>query len=656
MPRSAGPLRAAVVIALGALGSAAVAQDATQDAPPRMPPGIVSTPHCLDCHRGIEVINATMDRTWHAHQSCVTCHKGRAAGRTKEQAHTGLIAKPGDLRVVMDTCGTCHSQFGMSAGLTSGPARDVVDRVLRSSMALATGEIAAVRYLWGEQSVPGARYGVRSIAALTDALVPGAVPAVAELPPATNSRADHLLRTRCLQCHLWTTPTAGAPPFRGAGCAACHVAYAPDGRSRSADRTISKTEVGHPAQHRIARYVADAQCLTCHRDEGLGIGWNFTGWLSADPGAHAQPEQAGTSVLPVAPDVHAAAGMGCIDCHDTWDVHGDGHVYSRGRAAVGIRCITCHGTVTDAPTFLTTRGHRLANVQREAGRPVLVSKRRGTRWPIPQLRDPPGGTIPEAHRIPEHTAPGPGRRTLTCVACHAGEVRQHFMRRFKLDERQAVPVDWAAGLGGGDAPVILQGRWAVSPTWSPVGLPMQGVNAAGEVDALIATFHGLRQIIDGAGRRVEEPTVVQTQDGRYGVGFRTADPHRTQRTARTCASCHRDPAASGLGSARVDLARLAWPLPYAPDQVADAEGTPIAAFSTPGERPLNFEELQRVLRSSASGRPPFDAEAPPNTPPTGAPDTDALPPKQPTDPPVEPVPRPGPDDADLPELSPFIGR
>ncbi len=585
--------RAGLLLVLALAGQRAGAQG-TPAPPPRTGPQ-----RCLDCHAGIEVINRAMDRTWKAHSNCIACHKGKAEGRTVDAAHQGLIPNPGDLRVVTDTCGTCHSRFGMGAGLTSGTARDVVDRVLRSPMALATGEIAAVRYLWGEQLSPVARYGVRSVGALTDAQPPGTVHAVAELPHASNSLADHLLRTRCLQCHLWTTPAAGAPPFRGAGCAACHVAYSPDGRSRSGDPTISKVEPGHPTIHRIDRLVADAQCLTCHRDEGLGIGWNFVGWLSRAPGENAQAQLGRAGTLPVTPDVHAAAGMACIDCHDTWDVHGDGHVHSRGRTAVGIRCSSCHGTRTDAPTFATTRGHRLSNVEFREGAAVLVGKLSGRVWTIPRVDQPADGQEPAAHRITAHFGTAPDRPAVTCVACHAGEVQQHFMRSFALDERQAVPYDWGTGLSDGRASPVIQGRWTVRPTWSPTGLPMLGINAAGAVDPLVANFHSLRWVTDAAGRSVEQAHLSQTLDGRYGMGFRTVDPHRTQAAGRSCVSCHGEPSALGLGSDRVDRGRLMWPLRYAPDQVADAEGTPIAAFSTAGERPLNHEELARTLRRPA---------------------------------------------------------
>ena len=643
---------------------------------------------CLSCHAGIETINAAMDRRWRAGQDCAACHRGDPGAADKADAHADLIAHPGDLHVVEQTCGTCHSRFGRLAGLAGPERNDIVDRVLRSPMALAPGEIATVRYLWGEQQSSGTLYGVRSIASLTEATAPGTVPAIAQLPAADASPADHLLRTQCLRCHLWTRPEPGVAPFRGAGCSACHVPYAADGRSRSEDATISKVETGHPVAHRIERYVPDDRCLTCHRDEGLGIGWNFTGWLSTGNrvGAAATPQDA--AALPVPADVHAAAGMGCIDCHDSDDVHGDGAIHARGRTAVGITCVTCHGRPDAPPTFTTKRGDRLPHVELRDGEAVLTTKLGGGKLSVPRIDRPAADKTVDPHRVPAHLGAAESGSRLACVACHAGEITQHFLRRFDLDQRQAVQTDWGAGLGPDRQTPVLTGRWNVDAVWSPTGLPMLGVDAHGTVAPLLATLHGLRSIVDAGGAEVETHRLLHTADGRYGVGYRTADPHRTQRAARTCASCHDNPAALGLGSPRIDAARLGWPLRYAADQVADAEGTAIAAFPVAGERPLNFAELSRVLRPSAcatchesdpSGMPrsaerfhpaPGVAAATPARVPTrvssAAQSASAEPASLPTPGQDGHGPRPKraphatpavePPSDDEPELSPFVGR
>lgn len=700
MPRS----MLALLLGVVALGSAAA--EPVQDMASNGPGSPLAINKCLSCHEGIETINAAMDARWQAGRDCAACHHGDPNAATKAEAHDGLIARPGDLRVVMDTCGTCHSEFGRLAGLKIPEGNDQVDRVLRSPMALAPGEIAAVRYLWGEQTTPRPLYGVRSIAALAAGDTEGTVSAVAELPSAQTSPADHLLRTYCLQCHLWTLPEPTAGVYRGAGCAACHVPYAADGRSRSGDPTISKVAPGHPLAHQIVRYVPDAQCLACHRDSGLSIGWNYLGWLAAGtvPASTANPD--GPPALPVPPDVHAAAGMACIDCHDSDDVHGDGHLHVSPRSAVGVRCATCHGTPSAPPTLRTVRGDRLAHLRVQDGRVVLRTKLQGEELTVPRIDTLTTGPAADAHAVAGHRGANGGLR-LACVACHAGDIAPHYLREFALDERQAVDTDWGQGRRAGAEGLVVEGRWEIRGGWTPVEKPMLGVTAEGEVYPLVPIMHGLRTIVGGAGEPIEEQQLPRTADGHYGFGFRPADPHRTRTDARSCTSCHGAPAAFGLGSGRLDPSRLAWPLRTGPDQLADGEGTAIAAFTEPGARPLNVLELKRAIRrpacvechvkgapsgsvplnhtaaaedarhrrrvadvhasGDASASPPgnsADAAAAPGRPGegNGAPSPPGLPASTPT-PPTRPPPRspergPSPVEppADESELSPFVGR
>ena len=51
---------------------------------------------------------------------------------------------------------------------------------------------------------------------------------------------------------------------------------------------------------------------------------------------------------------HVDAGMQCVDCHFSQDVHGNGHLYGEVAAAVEIGCKDCHGTVSQYPNLLTS--------------------------------------------------------------------------------------------------------------------------------------------------------------------------------------------------------------------------------------------------------------------------------------------------------------
>jgi hypothetical protein len=90
----------------------------------------------------------------------------------------------------------------------------------------------------------------------------------------------NITKTRLNDPLTWFMGTNDQPgDYRQSGCAACHVVYANDrderhsgsyahfghdGRSQTADPTISKTESGHPIQHAFTRAVPTSQCMVCH--------------------------------------------------------------------------------------------------------------------------------------------------------------------------------------------------------------------------------------------------------------------------------------------------------------------------------------------------------------------------------------------------------
>jgi hypothetical protein len=83
--------------------------------------------------------------------------------------------------------------------------------------------------------------------------------------------------------------------YRSSGCSACHVVYANDrsptnsgwwskyghqGLTFTADKTIPKTERGHPIMHQFTRSIPSSQCMNCHMHQGnlfvnpyLGYTW-----------------------------------------------------------------------------------------------------------------------------------------------------------------------------------------------------------------------------------------------------------------------------------------------------------------------------------------------------------------------------------------------
>ncbi len=217
----------------------------------------------------------------------------------------------------------------------------------------------------------------------------------------------------CGDCHLGSAGANNRTgDYRSSGCTSCHMPYSMGGRSGSRDPNVDKNEPldpddideperAHVRAHRIISTaktlpggefqpgIDDYACAGCHQgsnrtvmqywgirldqNQDLRRGVQFpaapvsfrnTGGDERlfDPdlgnlefnGRNANQyilfeDYDGDERDDTPPDVHYDAGLGCIDCHGSFDLHGGdvtaGHtdIVSRMDQAVAIRCESCHG-------------------------------------------------------------------------------------------------------------------------------------------------------------------------------------------------------------------------------------------------------------------------------------------------------------------------
>jgi len=274
----------------------------------------------------------------------------------------------------------------------------------------------------------------------------------------------------CGDCHLGSAGANNrAGDFRSSGCTACHMRYSLGGRSGSGDpnvRTdepldpddIDEPERAHVQRHMI-RSVAktlpsgelltgidDYTCAGCHQGSNRtvmqywGIRLDQNQDLRNDVQYPANPvtwrgthgderlfdpvvgnntfngrnrnqyileeDYDGDGRDDTPPDVHHEAGLGCIDCHGSYDLHGgnpgEPQILSRMEQAVAIRCESCHGAADAyAPTVsgenyagetqdlaVDAKGNPLRHVQRESdGHYYLYSRLTGQRHYVTQTLD-----------------------------------------------------------------------------------------------------------------------------------------------------------------------------------------------------------------------------------------------------------------------------
>lgn len=465
---------------------------------------------CEACHQ------ATGLEAAHASIGCSACHLGQPDAGTAAEAHAGLVRIPGNAADMKQTCGAgpCHAAV---------PLR--LDNNIMQTMA---GVISVDRWVFGEQDTPTGGGGVRTVG---------------------HSAADTHLRNLCVSCHLANVKDVYGPVgerSRGGGCTACHLHYpAPALASLSAydnagdaGRGAQLERFAHP---QLRARVDDANCFGCHSRSGR-IALNIQGLseASTDGGAPVRTLEDGRKLYAAPSDVHHDRGLGCTDCHGSWEVMGDGRLANHREDQSIVQCTDCHRA--DAPSTVAFDGldqesQKLAHLLGfdEPGRQYALMERR----PYPllgvEVRD--GGArvftgrfSGKSHPLaaPSPTCLGTHER-VSCAACHDAWAPQCVGCHTRFD-----PSDVMYDLKDhAEAP----GAWLEEPG------PMFS-----EPGAL-----GVRTLEDG-GLRFEPfiPGMVLTIDfGDGGTRFqRLYAPiasHTIRREARSCESCHADPLALGWG-------------------------------------------------------------------------------------------------------------
>jgi Ca2+-binding EF-hand superfamily protein len=576
---------------------------------------------CMSCHAGIEEMHPE------AGLSCVDCHGGDGAARTKAQAHpqrtrresgdervAGLtedlawrrFENPMDLRVAPSVCGPCHE----------GEVR----RVRTSLHATTAGHLSDGYYESGASKRRGSLYGVFAVPA--GQAQRGDIDELLQVPPFRESgpreelstHFGDLVRKECMQCHLWSEGRAveGRVGFdgdyRGEGCAACHVSYALDGLSESGDRSAPKAEPGHPRAHVMTRAPTTDTCTSCHYGDAT-IGLNFRGLSQLPPGAPGGPEIPGTtdvllnrqfylddpSLVP--PDVHHEKGMHCIDCHTENDAMGDGRLYGAMEHAVETSCTDCHGTFDAVATLRTQRGTPLAHVRRKDGKVVLTSKVDGREHDVPQVVHVLDPKRPEFNEKAARAMTGEHAR-LACHLCHSAWnpnfMGFHFDRNESLTQLDLLSGQRTKGR------VTTQEK--VFSSWKSF---YAGLDESGRFAPYLTGFSTMGTVRDGDGRVILDQELPVTVAGLSGLTQIHHQMHTIRGTSRACVECHRSSATWGLGSVNFRLGRqLAFVADrrglevLAIDRAQVSASVPIAKFVQPDivDLALDCDPLQGFAR------------------------------------------------------------
>ncbi|MCC7383285.1 MAG: hypothetical protein IT384_15725 [Deltaproteobacteria bacterium] len=436
------------------------------------------------CHNGIED-----PHPWFGGPllTCTGCHGGTAGASTRETAHVAIpggwqdgspqwgrpnlryywnyntlfgvenfagglewlrFRNPGDLRVAEQSCGKaagCHQErvlnvqrsvMATNVGMTGGALmRDGLPRsIVRGPEGIYKYDASEALTL-GRPQLDARKFDpsfIGSLQRLNQWKYPN------REVSGFYTDVNILMETYdkfCNDCHL---NNAGLnhryASFRSSGCSACHMSYALDGRSRSADQMIRKDEPtypaawatianfnvndltnqaqtwlgperSHPASHRLTLQIGSQRCQVCHTasnrtgEQYRGIRFDpnrscatavaagrlaagqcgFTDEIDNDADPNARYNGAAQNQLlkfedwnndgldDSPADIHYLAGMECMDCHTSAEMHNElkfvasprvtdwndpsqvkdmsGALWAKEDQATEIECVHCHGNL-----------------------------------------------------------------------------------------------------------------------------------------------------------------------------------------------------------------------------------------------------------------------------------------------------------------------
>lgn len=472
---------------------------------------------CTTCHKEEGRFSPTHPL---ALLGCTGCHNGNPLGETKAEAHAKMDTHPGGLANLENTCGRsqCHT--------------DLIKPVRNSIMNTLDGMIELTR------SALGAPPRDDRHKPLGERLAQNGV--------------DSYLRKMCVSCHLGTKQQNHTFNFadRGGGCNACHLQRHVEGASanqvsRSVAKTDKEKQVRTGIHPTLTLVISNKRCFGCHSRSGR-ISLNYVGLAEIQHTDRAPPKGSaqiydGRLVQRRVSDLHAKAGLSCIDCHTGTGLMGHGERVQYQQAQVDIGCDDCHASKLREAEMTTLPWKQLARPllhgwqtpDLKRGRLVVTAKRgsplynlyrqkNGTRMLRSKVQ--PGEVVVPVRKAgPHHDLAGHDR--LTCQACHAAWAPQCDGCHISYDGK------------GKQYDHLLQkvtpGRW-IEKSWSVRSdPPALGVRADGKISPFVP----------GMSLVLEPP---RGGEALRRVMYSRIAPHTTQAKSRTCESCHSNESAMGV--------------------------------------------------------------------------------------------------------------
>ena len=530
---------------------------------------------CISCHT---VMNGFSPAHSPDKISCTACHLGNSASFEKGEAHQKMLLVPGNLSNASETCAKCHQGIDL--------------RVKNSLMNTMSGIISVDKYVFGENKNLDSIFNIHHLK--------------------NNSSADNHLRNKCASCHIGNEKTHPNPitqKSRGGGCTACHLNYSDKGKKAHQDYLLSeKTELTnyHPS---LSLKVTDNHCFGCHSRSGR-IATNYEGWHETIY-KDTLYNTANYRVLKdkrvfekQAADIHHSKGLSCIDCHDSYDVMGDGTLYAHQEDAVNVSCSDCHMRKEDTVNvnsfdkldeseqriiqlkkidttflFLFTEytNKTLLNVVRDKGNNYIITKNSGKKMLLSNQAD---DCSREAHK------------DINCSTCHTNWAPQCISCHTSFDKNKK----------GYD----LLAKQATAGSWIE-----KGSNYLAEFPTLgVVEKNGIKTIKTFSPGMVMSLQQKNNEAITFHRLFAPVSAHTIAAKGKTCMECHNNPVALGYGRGKLDYSKSGkWS--FKSTYPKSSDGLPQDAWigfltddvknkaTRKNARPFTLKEQQKILRVAA---------------------------------------------------------
>jgi hypothetical protein len=359
---------------------------------------------CLYCHNDVKGFTAS-----HNPQAigCASCHLGNPFTLDKNNAHRGMILLPGNLETANLTCGNtkCHPQM--------------IERVNNSLMSTMSGIVSVNKFVFDEANSPDGLYNIKEI---------------------KHSAAESHLRNLCASCHMGNNKTDYGPVSelsRGNGCLACHLNYNKEAIEELESLKVKKSESSEVTKFHpdVSLKITNDHCFGCHSRSGR-ISLNYEGWHETQLNTDEIKNKSGYRTLMdgrvfkfVEADVHYQKGMDCIDCHNSYEVMGDGNLYNHKEEQIKIECIDCHLADKPIPVSvneLDFESKKIADLRKYDDRKFLVGKNSGlavinsylNEKGIPELVTKNSGFVLPLKSPKFVCVEGKAHKRLSCNTCH----------------------------------------------------------------------------------------------------------------------------------------------------------------------------------------------------------------------------------------------